>query len=109
MITCESIIAGIGQITGEALAASFGAFAGAGAAFALQMLHEKRLKADKEYAAIIRAQHALLFMSENLTEIRGQKLDAHKDHGLASIKWTPIQAALMSFSFCLFSKATGEI
>jgi hypothetical protein len=29
--------------------------------------------------------------------------------GLASIKWTPIQAALMSFSFCLFSKATGEI
>jgi hypothetical protein len=32
-----------------------------------------------------------------------------KDTGLASIKWTPIQAALMSFSFCLFSKATGEI
>ena len=29
--------------------------------------------------------------------------------GLASIKWTPIQAALMSFSFCWFSKATGEI
>ena len=29
--------------------------------------------------------------------------------GLPSIKWTPIQAALMSFSFCLFSKATGEI
>ena len=29
--------------------------------------------------------------------------------GLASKKWTPIQAALMSFSFCLFSKATGEI
>jgi hypothetical protein len=29
--------------------------------------------------------------------------------GLASIKWTPIQAALMSFSFWLFSKATGEI
>jgi len=29
--------------------------------------------------------------------------------GLASIKWTPIQAALMSFSSCLFSKATGEI
>jgi len=29
--------------------------------------------------------------------------------GLASKKRTPIQAAMMSFSFCLFSKATGEI
>jgi hypothetical protein len=29
--------------------------------------------------------------------------------GLASKKWTPIQAALMSFSFCRFSNATGEI
>jgi hypothetical protein len=30
-------------------------------------------------------------------------------NGLASKKWTPIQAALMSFSLFLFSKATGEI
>jgi|GEM_PF-5774735 len=28
--------------------------------------------------------------------------------GLASKKWTPIQAALMSFGFCWFSNATGE-
>ena len=30
-------------------------------------------------------------------------------HGLASKKWTPIQAALMVFSFCWFSNATGEM
>ncbi len=29
--------------------------------------------------------------------------------GLASKKWTPIQAALMVFSFCWFSNATGEM
>ncbi len=35
--------------------------------------------------------------------------DEIKQHGLASKKWTPIQAALMVFSFCWFSKATGEM
>jgi hypothetical protein len=33
---------------------------------------------------------------------------ASVERGLASKKWTPIQAALMSFSCCMFSKATGE-
>jgi hypothetical protein len=34
--------------------------------------------------------------------------ELHLALGLASKKWTPIQAALMSFSFCWFSNATGE-
>jgi hypothetical protein len=54
------------------------------------MLHEKRLKADKEYAAIIRAQHALLFMAENLTDLRNQKLDAHKDQPDRHIRMTAL-------------------
>jgi hypothetical protein len=29
--------------------------------------------------------------------------------GLASIKWTPIQAALMVFSFCWFSNASARL
>jgi len=48
-----------------------------------------------------------LFPSIELSVREGQKLQFGT--GLASKKRTPIQAAMMSFSFCLFSKATGEI
>jgi len=44
-----------------------------------------------------------------ITKIERLRKRENSEIGLASIKWTPIQAALMSFSFCLFSKATGEI
>jgi hypothetical protein len=88
MISCESLLRGIAHLSGEAIAATVGAFAGAGAAFALQMVHEKRLKADKEYAAIINAQHALLFMLKILTGVQNQHLDAEKSHPDRHIRLT---------------------
>ncbi len=45
--------------------------------------------------------------SGNFLYVTLQKLK-DLENGLASIKWTPIQAALMVFSFCWFSNATGE-
>ena len=64
--------------SGEIVAALVGAFVGAGAAFWLQMRREKQLKADKEYAAIIKAQHAMLFMWWILAVIRYTYLDARR-------------------------------
>jgi hypothetical protein len=63
---------------GQIIAALIGAFVGAGAAFLLQMRREKRLKADEEYAAIIRAQHALLFMHRILARIQSTYLDKQR-------------------------------
>jgi inner membrane protein len=48
---------------------------------------------------------ALVFSTFFLFEV----VSAVRLNGLASKKWTPIQAALMLFSFCCSSKATGEI
>ncbi len=62
--------------SGEIIAALGGAFFGAGAAFLLQKRREDQLKADREYAAIIKAQHAILFMWRILASIQYTYLDA---------------------------------
>ena len=62
-------------------------------------------KADPGFLKTLPAED---FAAAGLQKLTPEEL-ARLESGLASIKWTPIQAALMSFSFCLFSNATGEI
>jgi hypothetical protein len=56
----------------------------------------------------------VMFLAGAVTEVPGKNsireivTSCLVGAGLASKKWTPIQAALMSFSCCMFSKATGE-
>ena len=82
----------LGSGGSELASALAGAFVGAIAAFGLQMLRENQLKEDKEYAAIISAQHALLFKWRVLAAIRFRYLDAEREnvaerHQRLSIYW----------------------
>ena len=64
-----------------------------------------------KFVPTLKARHGNrdLFSARTYGELVAIGCVAAKETGLASKKRTPIQAALMSFSFCWFSKATGEI
>jgi hypothetical protein len=79
MVSCASIIEFFVHVSGEAIAATIGAFFGAGAAFLLQHSNEKKLREDAQYAAIIQAQHALLYMWKILVSMKLSYLDPSRE------------------------------
>ncbi len=76
--TCDSVITLLLTWGGEVVAALSGAFMGASFAFFLMLRHEKTQRADKEYAAIIKAQHALFFMWRLMVNIQDNYLKVQR-------------------------------
>ena len=115
MPTCEAIIEFFVHVSGEAVAAMFGAFVGAGAAFWLQIGRERKLRDDAQYAAIIEAQHSLLFMwrilaSLQFTYLNPQRINPIR-HRMLPLYWvteSDISVDLASITF-LFRPEMREV
>jgi hypothetical protein len=78
-LSCEAVLKFFTDLSGQTIAAAFGAFVGATAAFLLQGHRERIQRDDQRYASIIQAQHTLFFMWGIVGGIKVKLLDPARD------------------------------